>query len=160
MTSKPIPPLTDSSGPDRPGQTDQPLAGTVLDSQRAVFAAQELRLISTLVAPLAYLGLHAIEANVITPAVLGRRFTVNPVLILFSFSYFTWIWGVIGALLSVPLLLTLLAAFEHLGKPNLVGFAFGEPLFPRLPELAAGEEAAAGGAAADPAGQAAPLSAG
>ena len=113
-----------------------------------------------LVAPLADLGLHAIEANVITPAVLGRRFTVNPVLILFSFSYFTWIWGVIGALLSVPLLLTLLAAFEHLGKPNLVGFAFGEPLFPRLPELAAGEEAAAGGAAADPAGQAAPLSAG
>lgn len=98
-----------------------------------------------LVAPLCYLCLHAIEANAVTPAVLGRRFTVNPVLILFSFSYFTWIWGVIGALLSVPLLLTLLAAFEHLGKPNLIGFAFGEPLFPRLPEIAAGEEAAAGG---------------
>lgn len=96
-----------------------------------------------LVAPAAYLVLHAIEANAVTPAVLGRRFTVNPVLILFAFSYFTWIWGVIGALLSVPLLLTLLAAFEHLGKPNLIGFAFGEPLFPRLPEIAAGEEAAA-----------------
>lgn len=94
------------------------------------------------VAPLAYLGLHTIEANVVTPSVLGRRFTVSPVLILFSFSYFTWVWGVIGALLSVPLLLTLLATFEHLGKPNLIGFAFGEPLFPRLPEIAAGEEAA------------------
>ena len=102
-----------------------------------------------LVAPLAYLGLHTIEANVVTPSVLGRRFTVNPVLILFAFSYFTWIWGAIGAILSVPLLLTLLAAFDHLGKPNLVGFAFGEPLFPRLPEIAAGEEAAAGGMAAD-----------
>jgi len=101
-----------------------------------------------LLAPLAYLGLHTIEANVVTPAVLGRRFTISPVLILFSFSYFTWIWGVIGALLSVPLLLTLRATFEHLGKPNLIGFAFGEPLFPGLPEIAAGEEEAAVAAAA------------
>lgn len=108
-----------------------------------------------MLAPLAYLALHTIEANVITPSVLGRRFTVNPVMILFAFSYFTWIWGAIGALLSVPLLLTLLAAFDHLGKPNLVGFAFGEPLFPRLPEIAAGEEAAAGASpdARQPAGR-------
>ncbi|MES2493689.1 MAG: AI-2E family transporter [Pseudomonadota bacterium] len=103
-----------------------------------------------LVAPLAYLVLHTIEANVVTPAILGRRFTVNPVLILFSFSYFTWIWGVLGALLSMPLLITLAAAFEHLGKPNLLGFIFGEPLFPTMPEVATAELAAAGlpGAAA------------
>ena len=54
-----------------------------------------------LVAPLAYFGLHAIEANVVTPAILGRRFTLNPVLILVSISYFYWIWGVIGALLAI-----------------------------------------------------------
>lgn len=97
-----------------------------------------------LMAPLAYLGLHTIESNLVTPSILGRRFTVNPVLILFSFSYFTWIWGVLGALLSVPILITLTALFEHLGKPNLVGFAFGEPLFPTLPEIAAGEDTAGG----------------
>lgn len=95
-----------------------------------------------LVAPLAYLALHTIEANVITPSILGRRFTVNPVLILFSFSYFTWIWGVLGALLSMPLLITLAATFEHLGKPNLIGFVFGEPLFPSLPTVAAHERTA------------------
>ena len=97
-----------------------------------------------LIAPLGYLGLHMIEANVVTPSILGRRFTVNPVLILFSFSYFTWIWGVLGALLSMPLQITLAAAFEHLGKPNLIGFIFGEPLFPTLPEVATGEQAATG----------------
>ena len=86
-----------------------------------------------LIAPAAYLCLHAIESNVVTPSILGRRFTVNPVLILFSFSYFTWVWGVLGALLSVPILITLTATFEHLGKPNLIGFIFGEPLFPNLP---------------------------
>jgi predicted PurR-regulated permease PerM len=77
----------------------------------------------------AYLGLHTIESNVVTPSILGARFTMNPVLILIALSYFTWIWGVTGALLSVPILLTLTALIENLGKPNLTGFVFGEPLF-------------------------------
>ncbi|GGD58552.1 AI-2E family transporter [Croceicoccus mobilis] len=76
-----------------------------------------------------YLGLHAVEANAVTPAILGKRFTVNPVLILIAISYFTWIWGVLGALLSVPILITLIAVFQHLGHPNIVGFLFGESLF-------------------------------
>lgn len=82
---------------------------------------------------LAFLGLHAVESNVVTPAILGRRFTMNPVLILFSISYFSWIWGVAGALLSIPILITLKALFDHIGSPNLVGFLFGEPLF-ELPD--------------------------
>ncbi|MWV27184.1 AI-2E family transporter [Erythrobacter sp. GH3-10] len=77
----------------------------------------------------AYLGLHTVEANVVTPAVLGARFTMNPVLILLALSYFGWIWGVTGALLSVPILLTLTALVDHLGRPNFIGFLFGEPLF-------------------------------
>ncbi len=77
----------------------------------------------------AYLGLHTVEANVVTPTVLGARFTMNPVLILLALSYFGWIWGVMGALLSVPILLTLTALVDHLGRPNFIGFIFGEPLF-------------------------------
>ncbi|AKM11432.1 hypothetical protein AB433_01365 [Croceicoccus naphthovorans] len=83
----------------------------------------------------AYLALHAIEANAVTPAILGARFTVNPVLILLAISYFTWIWGVLGAILSMPILITLMALIEHLGHPNIIGFLFGEPLFlPRQEE--------------------------
>ena len=82
-----------------------------------------------LVPALAYLGLHTVEANVVTPSILGARFTMNPVLILIALSYFTWIWGAFGALLSVPILLMLTALFDHVGRPNLVGFIFGEPLF-------------------------------
>lgn len=81
----------------------------------------------------AYTALHLIESNVVTPAVLGARFTMNPVLILLALSYFSWIWGFAGALLSVPILLTLTALFEHMGHPNLIGFLFGEPLFPYNP---------------------------
>jgi predicted PurR-regulated permease PerM len=81
----------------------------------------------------AYLGLHTVESNVITPSILGARFTMNPVMILIALSYFTWIWGVTGALLSVPILLTVTALIDHLGRPNLIGFIFGEPLFPFNP---------------------------
>jgi predicted PurR-regulated permease PerM len=81
----------------------------------------------------AYLGLHTVESNVITPSILGARFTMNPVMILIALSYFTWIWGVTGALLSVPILLTVTALIDHLGRPNLIGFIFGESLFPFNP---------------------------
>ena len=81
----------------------------------------------------AYLGLHTIESNVVTPSILGARFTMNPVMILIALSYFTWIWGVFGALLSVPILLMVTALFDHVGRPNLVGFVFGEPLFTNNP---------------------------
>ncbi len=93
-----------------------------------------------LVPAAAYLGLHTIEANAVTPAILGARFTMNPVVILIGISYFTWVWGVLGAVLSMPILITLMALFEHLGHPNIIGFLFGEPLFLRRGE---GEETSA-----------------
>jgi predicted PurR-regulated permease PerM len=77
----------------------------------------------------AYLGLHTVESNLVTPTILGARFTMNPVMILLALSYFSWIWGVTGALLSVPILLTIAALIDHLGRPNIIGFIFGEPLF-------------------------------
>ena len=48
-----------------------------------------------------YLVLHLLEANLITPVLLGRRFTLNPVVIFVSLIFWTWLWGVPGALLSV-----------------------------------------------------------
>jgi predicted PurR-regulated permease PerM len=91
--------------------------------------ANESTLFAALAPAAAYLALHAVESNIVTPSILGVRFTVSPVWILLSISYWSWIWGVVGALLSVPILLTVAALIEHLGKPNVVGFLFGEPLF-------------------------------
>jgi predicted PurR-regulated permease PerM len=53
-----------------------------------------------------YLLLHLLEANFITPVLLGRRFTLNPVLVFVSLIFWTWLWGVPGALLSVPILVS------------------------------------------------------
>ncbi len=76
-----------------------------------------------------YVTLHALEANLVTPSLLGRRFAVSPVAILISISFFTWVWGAVGAILATPLLIMVLALIEHLGSPNFIGFLFGEDLF-------------------------------
>jgi hypothetical protein len=54
-----------------------------------------------------------LEANFITPVLLGRRFTLNPVVIFVSLIFWTWLWGVPGALLSVPFLVSLKVICDH-----------------------------------------------
>jgi predicted PurR-regulated permease PerM len=51
-----------------------------------------------------YLGIHLIEGETITPMLLARRFTLNPVLVILSLIFWYWMWGVPGAILSVPML--------------------------------------------------------
>lgn len=53
--------------------------------------------------------LHTIEANFVTPLILGRRLTINPLLILISLSFWGWVWGAPGAFLAVPILVVIQA---------------------------------------------------
>jgi predicted PurR-regulated permease PerM len=66
-----------------------------------------------LLPPVWYLLLHLLEANFITPVLLGRRFTLNPVVIFISLIFWTWLWGVPGALLSVPILVSIKVICER-----------------------------------------------
>jgi predicted PurR-regulated permease PerM len=51
-----------------------------------------------------YLLIHLIEGETVTPMLLARRFTLNPVLVIISLIFWFWMWGVPGAILSVPML--------------------------------------------------------
>jgi predicted PurR-regulated permease PerM len=51
-----------------------------------------------------YLGLHLIEGQTVTPMLLARRFTLNPVLVIISLVFWFWMWGIPGVILSVPML--------------------------------------------------------
>lgn len=66
-----------------------------------------------LLPPAWYLLLHLLEANLITPVLLGRRFTLNPVVIFVSLIFWMWLWGVPGALLSVPILVSIKVVCDH-----------------------------------------------
>jgi predicted PurR-regulated permease PerM len=72
-----------------------------------------------------YLGVHAIESNVITPAILGRRLTMNPLVVFLSLMFWTWLWGVAGALLAVPLLMCLKIVCEHVKPLAPIGELIG-----------------------------------
>ncbi|MGE4323766.1 MAG: AI-2E family transporter [Sphingobium sp.] len=69
-------------------------------------------------------GFHLVEANVITPTVLGRRLTMNPLLILVSLAFWGWVWGTPGALLAVPLLIIIQTIVAAAGTPDIAGFLF------------------------------------
>jgi len=56
---------------------------------------------------LAYLCIHGIESNFVTPMVIGKRLSMNPLSVLLSVMFWGWLWGVAGAVLAVPLLICL-----------------------------------------------------
>jgi predicted PurR-regulated permease PerM len=74
--------------------------------------------------PAIMIGCHLVEANAITPYVVGHRLTINPILILVSLSFWGWVWGTPGALLAVPLLIILQTVLGAAGKPDIAGFLF------------------------------------
>jgi predicted PurR-regulated permease PerM len=51
-----------------------------------------------------YLVIHLVEGETVTPMLLARRFTINPVLVILSLVFWYWMWGVPGAILSTPML--------------------------------------------------------
>lgn len=75
-----------------------------------------------LVAPAAFVAITTIEGQVIGPAVIGHRLTLNPFSIFLSIAFWTWMWGPIGAFLAVPLLIAGTVVVRHVfleEKPDL-----------------------------------------
>jgi predicted PurR-regulated permease PerM len=66
------------------------------------------------VAPLAYLGITALEGHFITPTLVGHRLTINPFLVFLSIACWAWMWGPVGAFLAVPILLCAMVAARRL----------------------------------------------
>ncbi|WP_440222889.1 AI-2E family transporter [Dokdonella sp. MW10] len=53
-----------------------------------------------------YLGLHTVESQIATPLVLGRTINLNPLAIILSLMVWGWLWGILGLLLAVPILVS------------------------------------------------------
>jgi predicted PurR-regulated permease PerM len=80
-----------------------------------------------LLPPALYLGIHLVEGETLTPMLLARRFTLNPVLIILSLVFWFWMWGVLGAILAVPMLAILKIICDRLRPLKALGhFLEGE----------------------------------
>ena len=62
-----------------------------------------------------FLVLNIIESQLITPAVLGRSMQLNPLIIIIWIAITGWLWGVVGVLLAVPILMCFKIILENLG---------------------------------------------
>lgn len=67
-----------------------------------------------LIAPVLYLGFTTLEGHFITPSIMGRRLTLNPLTVFLSLVFWSWLWGPVGAFLAVPILIMGLVAVSHL----------------------------------------------
>jgi predicted PurR-regulated permease PerM len=74
-----------------------------------------------LLVPLLYFALETIEGQFITPYLTGRSLTLNPVMIFVSMLLWAWLWGVVGALMAVPILMTLKIFCDHIDSLQGVG---------------------------------------
>jgi predicted PurR-regulated permease PerM len=78
--------------------------------------------------PLTYLALHLIEGNLVTPLTLGRRLELNSVAILIAVAFGGWMWGLVGALMGVPLLVVIKVFCDHFPRlATFGGFLSAEP---------------------------------
>lgn len=70
--------------------------------------------------PAVFLFLHAVESNLVSPWVIGRRLRLSPLSVFLSVMLWGWLWGIGGALVAVPLLLALRAACKRTRRFKLL----------------------------------------
>ncbi len=71
--------------------------------------------------PIVYLLLNGIEAQFVTPMVIGRRMTLNPFLVFLAVTFWLWLWGPVGGFIAIPALLILMAVARN----TIPGFEWG-----------------------------------
>jgi len=55
-----------------------------------------------------------LEGHFVTPTIIGRRLELNALAVFIAFSFWTWLWGPVGAFLASPMLIVALVLKEHL----------------------------------------------
>ena len=86
-----------------------------------------------------YLLVHIIEGQTITPILLARRFTLNPVMVIGTLMFWDWLWGIPGALLAVPMLGAIKIVCDHIEALTPLGHLLGN----EASIISRGEETAA-----------------
>ena len=81
------------------------VSGVALSAFMAIISFDQLGY--ALLIPLSYIVLSLSDSEVIRPQILGRSLQMNAVAILLSLAFFTWLWGIAGAAIAIPLLISL-----------------------------------------------------
>ena len=80
---------------------------------------------SALLPPAIYLLLTTVEGQLITPAVLGHRMSMSPLVVFMGVIAAGALWGFAGALVAVPVLVTIKIVCEHVEPVRIVAVLMG-----------------------------------
>jgi predicted PurR-regulated permease PerM len=72
-----------------------------------------------------FLMLNVVEAYLLTPMILGRRLTLNPVVLFVGLTFWGWMWGIVGAVLAVPIMVVLKILCDHIEPLAPIGEFLG-----------------------------------
>ncbi|HEX8830585.1 MAG TPA: AI-2E family transporter [Longimicrobium sp.] len=78
-----------------------------------------------LLAPGAFLLINVIQANFVSPVLMGNRLELNPVALLVGLTFWFWIWGIPGAFIAVPLMATFKIFCDHIESLAALGEFLG-----------------------------------
>jgi predicted PurR-regulated permease PerM len=78
-----------------------------------------------LLAPAIYISLETLQGQIVTPMVLGFRFTLNPVIVFVWLIFWGWMWGIFGAMLAFPMLAIFRILCEHIEPLAPIGEFLG-----------------------------------
>lgn len=77
-----------------------------------------------LLVPAMFLVLTTIEGSLITPIILGRRVSLNSLLVFLSVVFWGWLWGPAGALMAVPVTSSLSVFWAHFKRARAAEAVF------------------------------------
>ncbi len=81
--------------------------------------------VAQLLPPVIFVALNLTEGQFVTPALIGRRMSVNPLLVFLSLVFWLWLWGPLGGFIAIPILLWALAFTGKLPHPGPRGYLAG-----------------------------------
>ncbi len=99
------------------------IAGILLVGLYAIITIEPLT--SALLAPLLYFAATALEGQIITPTILGRRLKLNTVSVFVTVVFWGWLWGIPGALMAVPFLVIVKVICDNVDSLRTLGSFLG-----------------------------------
>lgn len=72
-------------------------------------------------APLVFFTITTIEGQIITPALLGRHMSLNPIMVFLFLTFWGWMWGIGGAVIAVPILAMTRIACDQFERTRPLG---------------------------------------
>lgn len=106
-----------------------PIFGSIISTIPIVLVALTISPLSGLISLLWIIGIHTLEANFLNPKIMGHSAKIHPVLIILSLLAGERFYGIIGALLAVPIMSIIVTIFSTiLGKAKLMDEGIAKPV--------------------------------